>query len=147
MNIKESSSDVTLIERYTIDVIVKEHEKVKKIVDDYMEDLNKELDVVLGDVKVDLDGRFCTVRSRESNLGNFICDTILEAVEADCCLLNSGSFRSDTLHPAGHFKIRDLKAILPYVDGLSVLAVSGEQLHQALENSVSRRLVISKQNW
>lgn len=88
-------------------------------------DLNKELDVVLGEMGVELEGRFSKVRSEETNLGNFVCDIILENVDADCCIVNSGSFRSDTLHPTGCFKVRDLKAILPYPEGLVVLSVTG----------------------
>lgn len=70
--------------------------------------------------------------------GNFITDVMLEAVNADCALLNSGSLRSDMVHPIGEFKVRDLKKILPYLDESVVLSVNGFQLHQALENSVSQ---------
>jgi 5'-nucleotidase len=80
---------------------------------------------VLGEMKTELDGRFSKVRSQETNLGNFICDVILAAVEADCCILNSGSLRSDTLHPAGVFRVRDLKAIVPFADSMSVVSVTG----------------------
>ena len=57
--------------------------------------------------------------------GNFICDIVLGAVQADCCILNSGSLRSDTLHGKGLFRVRDLKAILPYPDSLLVIEVTG----------------------
>lgn len=53
---------------------------------------------------VELDGRFSTVRTRESNLGNFVTDIWREAAHADVVLLNSGSLRSDTLHPPGPIK-------------------------------------------
>ena len=94
-------------------------------------------------MNTELDGRFSKIRSQETNLGiyfialnnyildkinflgNFICDIILGAVDADCCILNSGSLRSDTLHPKGLFKVRDLKAILPYPDSLIVIQVTG----------------------
>ena len=114
---------------------------------------------MLGEMGVELEGRFSKVRSEETNLGNFVCDIILQNVDADCCILNSGSFRSDTLHPAGTFKVRDLRAILPYPEGLVVLSVTGKlaklsnqnkirhfkidfiqgkQIHEALENGVSQ---------
>lgn len=41
---------------------------------------------------------------------------MLEAVNADCALINSGTLRSDAIHPQGEFKVRDLKKILPYLD-------------------------------
>lgn len=53
---------------------------------------------------VELDGRFSTVRTRESNLGNFVTDIWKEDAKADVALLNSGSLRSDTLHPPGPIK-------------------------------------------
>ena len=99
-----------------------------------MKDLNKELEVVLGYMNVELEGRFSCVRTMETNLGNFVADILLASVKnnysielkkfacniyfkvhADCAMLNSGSFRSDVKHEKGEFKMRDLKKILPYL--------------------------------
>jgi 2',3'-cyclic-nucleotide 2'-phosphodiesterase (5'-nucleotidase family) len=68
---------------------------------------------------------------QQQQKGNFICDIILQAVDAECCILNSGSFRSDTLHPAGDFRVRDLKSILPYNDGMCVISVTGKRFEYA----------------
>ena len=57
--------------------------------------------------------------------GNFVTDIMLEAEDADVALLNSGTLRSDTLHPAGPFKLKDLMSILPMVDPLIVLDITG----------------------
>lgn len=54
-----------------------------------------------------------------------MCDIVLGAVDADCCILNSGSFRSNTLHPPGIFRCRDLRAILPNPTEILVIAVTG----------------------
>lgn len=51
------------------------------LVDLYMKDLNKELDVVLGYMNVELEGRFSYVRTQETNLGNFVADILLASVE------------------------------------------------------------------
>ncbi len=51
---------------------------------------------------------------------------MLEATEADCCLVQGGTFRSDAVHPKGEFRVRDLKAILPFPTGISVISVKGE---------------------
>lgn len=59
--------------------------------------------------------------------GNFVCDIVLCAVDADCCIINSGCFRSDTIHPSGDFKLRDLKAILPFVTELFVIGATGRK--------------------
>ncbi len=46
-----------------------------------------------GETLEDLDGRFQTVRTRESNLGNFVCDVWRKAAGADIAILNGGSLR------------------------------------------------------
>ena len=58
-------------------------------------------------------------------------------VQADCAIINSGTFRSDFLHQKGEFKAKDLKQILPYIDSMLVVSIKGEQLLKVLENSVS----------
>ena len=52
-------------------------------------------------------------------------DIMLEITDADVALLNSGTLRSDTIHPKGDFRIRDLMAILPMIDPLVVIGVNG----------------------
>ena len=51
----------------------------------------------LGEFEVDLDGRFSSIRTMETNLGTFICDIMVAATNADFALLNSGTLRY-TLH-------------------------------------------------
>ncbi|GFQ69772.1 hypothetical protein TNCT_419261 [Trichonephila clavata] len=108
-----------------------ELEKFKSIVDGKM-------DEVLGEFSVDLDGRFSSIRTQETNLGNFICDIMLSATHSDVALLNSGTLRSDRIHPKGPFTMRDLVTVLPMMDSLLVVNVSGEKLYKALENGVSQ---------
>ena len=50
---------------------------------------------------------------------------MLTATNADIALLNSGTLRSDRVHPKGEFRIRDLLSILPFPDLLVVIEVSG----------------------
>ena len=57
--------------------------------------------------------------------GNFICDIVLTATKADIAFINSGTFRSDRIHPKGEFTIRDLLTILPMVDSLVMIKVTG----------------------
>ena len=79
----------------------------------------------LGVFDVELDGRFSSIRTMETNLGNFVCDIMVASTEADFALINSGTFRSDTLHPRGSFTIKDLLLILPMIDPLVLVEVSG----------------------
>jgi 5'-nucleotidase len=83
------------------------------------------MEEVLGTFAVTLDGRFSKVRTSETNLGNWVCDAVLAATGADFVLLNSGTLRSDREHPAGEFTLRDLMNILPMMDPLTVISVTG----------------------
>ena len=85
-----------------------------------------------------MDGRYVEVRTKETNLGNFFCDIIMSAVEADCALLNGGAFRSDRIHPAGPFKLRDLRDILSFESELVVVELTGKELHEVLEAGVEK---------
>ena len=82
----------------------------------------------LGDFAVDLDGRFSSIRTSETNLGNFICDILMAATSADICILNSGTFRSDRIHKAGKFYMRDLLHVLPMLDSTVVMEITGKLL-------------------
>ena len=57
--------------------------------------------------------------------GNLVTDIMMSVLEADVALLNSGTFRSDRIHPAGEFRKRDLFTLLPLIDPLMVLKVTG----------------------
>jgi len=126
------------VEECGVDSSIPEDAKVQSIVEEYTKLMGEKMDTVLGHIDVDLDGRFETVRRQESNLGNFVADIMLRSTEADVALLNSGTLRSDRIHPCGEFRIRDIMAILPMIDSLVVIAVTGTQLVAALENGVSK---------
>lgn len=107
--------------------------------------IGEKLNDVLGVFSAPLDGRFSTVRTSESNLGNFICDIMVRsngslsflyhaltplikkvaATDSDLAILNSGTLRSDRIHQPGPFTLRDLNNILPMLDPLVVLEVTG----------------------
>jgi 5'-nucleotidase len=87
--------------------------------------MSSKMDDVLAEFHCDLDGRFSAVRTGESNLGNFMCDIMVAATNADCAILNSGTLRSDRIHAAGPFTRRDLLTVLPMSDSLVVLNVLG----------------------
>lgn len=125
---KKNPSDelkVCSIERYIVDSKVKENDEIKEATKDFLSQGEKGLDVVLGNMNADLDGRFVTVRSMESNIGSYICDLIMLSVSADCVIINSGTLRSDCITPAGEFTVGDLKKIIPYPDQIVVLLCNG----------------------
>lgn len=56
----------------------------------------------------------------------------------DFILILIGTLRSNQIHPAGDFTMHDLLTILPIMDALLVVKVTGKQLLEALENGVYR---------
>lgn len=115
-----------------------EDPETKAGIEVYTADLEKKMQRVLCNVKVDLESRFSKIRTEETNLGNLMCDIMLTAVDADCAILNSGSLRSDCVFPAGPFTMKDLSNLLPLLDPLLVLKLNGQQLLEVLENGVSQ---------
>jgi 2',3'-cyclic-nucleotide 2'-phosphodiesterase (5'-nucleotidase family) len=93
---------------------------------------------IIGTIDTDMDGRFDAVRSRETNLGNFMADLARETARADCAVINGGTLRSDAIHPAGPFSLADLLRILPYPSEVPSVRVSGAALLEALEAAVSK---------
>ncbi|CAC5409126.1 E3.1.3.5 [Mytilus coruscus] len=126
------------IERVDLDSSIPEDPQIQKIVAHLNEEISEKMDEHMGITHVDMDGRFKTIRTMETNLGNFVTDIMLEISKADCALLNSGTFRSDRIHPKGEFKLRDLLTILPLVDNLVVIECTGAEVVEALENGVSK---------
>jgi 5'-nucleotidase len=117
--------EVRLIEKVKIDSKILPNEQIQKMVSVYLENTSKMLDQEIGYINTPLDGRYTVVRTRETNLGNFMSDIVLTGVVADCCLLNAGSLRSDRIHPVGPFTLKDLRDILSFESELVVLSVTG----------------------
>ncbi|ESO83037.1 hypothetical protein LOTGIDRAFT_169666 [Lottia gigantea] len=126
------------IKEVELDSSVKEDPEIKELVTAKLAQVDDKMDNKLGDILVDLDGRFAKIRTQETNLGNFVTDIILTATCADMTILNSGTFRSDRIHPRGDFIIRDLLTILPLLDHMLIIECTGKQIVQALENGVSQ---------
>ncbi|KAI8433074.1 hypothetical protein MSG28_013932 [Choristoneura fumiferana] len=125
-------ADVHVTSAYAEDAVL------KAATDKYSAMIEGKMDEVLGKFCVPLEGRFSCIRRQECNLGNWICDVLLAATGADLVLLNSGTFRSDQVHPAGDFTLRDLGSIIPMRDPIVVVEASGAVILQVLENAVSQ---------
>ncbi|XP_029510403.2 trifunctional nucleotide phosphoesterase protein YfkN-like [Oncorhynchus nerka] len=116
---------------------LEEDAEIKQIVKGYTDNMQHMLGEVLCHTDVTLDGRCATVRRAECNLGNLITNAMLEATHAEAAILNSGTLRSDRLHPAGPLTMHDLLQILPLKDPVLVVEATGQQLYEGLENGVS----------
>lgn len=99
--------------------------------------LKKSLEKPVGWTAAPLDARFTTVRTRESNVGNFVCDIMRHHYGADCALMAAGTIRGDQIYPPGPIRVKDITDCFPFEDPIVVLKVTGRAIREALENSVS----------
>lgn len=125
-----------VVDRVDVTSEYKEDEELAAELAKYTATIESKMVEVLGNFSVELDGRFSQIRTSETNLGDWVCDVILSATGADAVMINSGTFRSDQIHPPGPFTMRDLVSIVPMRDPLVVLEVQGNVILEALENSV-----------
>lgn len=133
---RQSRWDFDIIRRDIVRAI-SEDEATVKVVDKLTSNLKTKLEKPIGYTAVPLDGRFTTVRTRESNLGNFICDLKRHYYSADCALMASGTIRGDQIYPPGVLLLKDVLDCFPFEDPVVVLRVKGRAILEALENSVS----------
>jgi hypothetical protein len=85
-----------------------------------------------------LDARFSTVRQRESNLGNFVCDLMRFYYAADCAMMAGGTIRGDQIYPVGVLRLKDILNCFPFEDPIVLLRVKGRAMMDALQNGVSQ---------
>ena len=60
-----------------------------------------------------------------------------QANNTDVTIINSGTYRIDSVIPVGFINTGHVMDILPMLDPIMVAVVNGEQLHRLLENGVS----------
>lgn len=116
---------------------VKEHEPTVQLVSDLTSKLNKALTKPIGWTATPLDARFSTVRLKESNIGNFVCDVMRQHHHADCTIMASGTIRGDQIYPPGALRIKDITTCFPFEDPVVLLRVTAKAIWDALENGVS----------
>ena len=101
------------------------------------EELEELLGVTIGYTGVELDSRESTIRKSETNFGNMMSDLIRTENDADFGLINSGTFRNNTIMPVGPLSLKDINKSFPFNDIVMVIKMSGALLKEALEISVA----------
>jgi 2',3'-cyclic-nucleotide 2'-phosphodiesterase/3'-nucleotidase len=114
---------------------VPEDPAIKAIVDGYNNQLTAKLSVVIGKALVTLDGERADVRTKETNLGNYVADWMRISTGADIAFEDGGSIRVSI--PVGDVTVGTVYNVLPFDNILEILEVKGSTLKLALENSVS----------
>jgi 2',3'-cyclic-nucleotide 2'-phosphodiesterase (5'-nucleotidase family) len=86
---------------------------------------------VVGQTPINLDGEKQDVRSKETNLSDIICDSMIYATGADAALNNGGGIRA-SIAP-GEITRGDVLDVLPFGDYIVTCEITGAELKQALE--------------
>ncbi|KAL8297761.1 hypothetical protein RB597_007237 [Gaeumannomyces tritici] len=128
--------DMEIVRRDAISA-VPPHRETVELIDDLTSKLKQSLEKPVGYTAAPLDARFTTVRTRESNLGNFICDIMRHHHQADCALMAAGTIRGDQVYPPGPIRVKDITDCFPFEDPVVVIRVTGRNLWDALESAVS----------
>ncbi|KAG9596898.1 Metallo-dependent phosphatase, partial [Aureobasidium melanogenum] len=89
-----------------------------------------------------LDKLFSSLQNKlqkvESNMGNFISDLMRYYYDTDCAIIAGGTIRADMVYPPGILRLKDIVDCFPFEDPVVVIKVKGQQLLEALQNSVSK---------
>ncbi len=111
--------------------------EVEALVRAYAQRLDLELDVVVGQTAVPLEARRGQLRTRETNLGNFVTDLMRERMGADVALMNGGGIRTDRTFTPGPITKRDVHSLFPFTNVVMKIETRGTDLRGALEHSLS----------
>lgn len=103
----KSSWDFNVIRR-DITSTISENLQAKETTEQLTSALKSKLDKPVGHTAAPLDARFQTVRLKESNMGNFVCDLMRTHYNADCCIMAAGTIRGDQIYPPGVLRLKDI---------------------------------------
>ena len=118
------------------------------VVDPVAADLDALGETIIGTSEVDLDGLRSSVRSKETNEGNLIADSLFwwadqnaaaYGVEPpDVALQNGGGIRNNTVIPAGDISVLDTFDMASFPNFVSTVeGIPREQFKEILENAVA----------
>ena len=93
---------------------------------------------MVGRTRVRLDARSEANRTGETNVGDFVADSLRQAMGADVALINGGTIRADTIYEPGPLSKHDILAILPFGTEVVKIELKGATLRRALEHGVGQ---------
>ncbi|CAO3597150.1 unnamed protein product [Absidia cylindrospora] len=97
----------------------------------------------IGYTTIPLEGRSTKVRTQETNLGNLTADVMLASYAtlnppAEIALCCGGTIRNDSVMDVGKITFGDVMQAFPFQTPAVVIRLTGQQIWDALENSVSQ---------
>jgi len=112
---------------------------VAALVAEYAARIGRELDAVVGRTATPLDARRAPLRTRETNVGDFVADAMRAHLDTDIALMNGGGIRSDRIVPVGPLTRRDVASLVPFNNVVMVLEMTGRRVREALEHGLVDR--------
>ncbi|MCX7720552.1 MAG: bifunctional metallophosphatase/5'-nucleotidase [Dictyoglomus thermophilum] len=109
----------------------KQDPEVASLIETYASQLKEEFSKVVGETLVDLVRNY----NEESNVGNVICDAMLEASKAQIAFQNSGGIRMDI--PKGKITMEQVYSMLPFDNVLVEMDLTGKDILDLLEQSAT----------
>lgn len=105
---------------------------------DMIAEIDAEYSVAFAKTEVTLDGEASDNRTGETNLGDLITDALAwkaaqEGEAVDAAITNGGSIRATI--QAGDITKKDINAVLPFGNTLSIIKITGAELQEVLEAS------------
>jgi 2',3'-cyclic-nucleotide 2'-phosphodiesterase (5'-nucleotidase family) len=103
--------------------------EMARIIHAYYGRIQKEYSRVVGETSVAL----VRYHQRESNIGNFICDTMRKKTGTDIAFINSGAIRNNI--PKGRITLEQVFTLLPFDNILVTMKLTGKQILEILEQN------------
>jgi len=138
IHLLNSTKPLVLFKWLPLDRNVEEDPETLELVAEFEAVLDDALGEVIGESLVPFDTNREQVRQVEAPIGNLIADAQRAVVDADVALMNGGSIRGDRVFEAGDVTGRDVFTMLPFNNVVVKVELSGQQLLETLENSVSQ---------
>ena len=117
--------------------------EISEFIDEQWKEYENELFLVIGHSNIDFivrpdegESHVVECRYKECTLGNFICDSIREAENADISIYNGGSVRTNL--KKGNITKSQIIDVLPFFNNILVKQVTGQNILDALEFGVSK---------
>ncbi len=114
----------------------KEDKSMAELVEKYHRIAFESMKEVVGSSAVVLNGVRWQVRSKETNLGNFLADAMRTAGQAEIALVNGGVIRESI--PKGNINLYQIGTSLPFYNSVVTIELKGSKLYEALERGVEQ---------
>lgn len=126
---------ISLIDKKTAMTVYAEDPDMVKLVNGIKAEQSKVSEVIVGKTDVKLMGDRKIVRAGESNLGNFLTDSMLWKTGADIALTNGGGIRASI--DTGEITRGEVITVLPFGNYVIVQELTGADIKAALENGIA----------